>query len=79
MFYLDFNHKAIVRLVDGPAANSGRAEFWNGTSWGTVCHSIISREYFLRVFSDVFCRELGGYSNDTIVKHASTMGIREYQ
>ena len=63
-----------MRLVDGPSANSGRAELWNGTSWGSICDS----DFGYNGWPVVFCRDLGGYSGVTDARHATKMGIREY-
>ena len=48
-----------VRLVGGDIPNVGRAEYFNGTHWGTICDD----SFYVSGWPSVFCVELGGYEN----------------
>ena len=60
-----------VRLVGEKHPNQGRAEYHNGTHWGTICDRNVSRGGW----PSVLCHELGGYSRAATVRQARSTSV----
>ena len=62
-----------VRLGGSSKVNFGRAEYFNGTHWGTICDTQVAVDGW----PSVFCVNLGGYSgaSDTKLAKDSWVGV----